>query len=79
MICQKPYSSLNPRMNVMKLIGEPLRILKHEDTKEIEQKVSLILMQVGLCPEYLHRYPHAFSGGQRQRIGIAHAILTPRH
>jgi len=74
MICQDPYSSLNPRMNVMDLVGEPLKILKHAGSKEIEQKVSSLLVKVGLRPEHLHRYPHAFSGGQRQRIGIAHAI-----
>ena len=76
MICQDPYSSLNPRMNVLELIGEPLKILKHAGNKEIEQKVATLLKQVGLRPEYLHRYPHAFSGGQRQRIGIAHAIAV---
>ena len=75
MICQDPYSSLNPRMNVLDLVGEPLRILKHAGDKEIEAKVSSLL-RVGLRPEYLHRYPHAFSGGQRQRIGIAHAIAV---
>lgn len=76
MICQDPYSSLNPRMNVLELVGEPLKILKHAGAKEIELKVSSLLRKVGLRPEYLHRYPHAFSGGQRQRIGIAHAIVV---
>jgi peptide/nickel transport system ATP-binding protein len=76
MICQDPYSSLNPRMNVLDLVGEPLKILKHAGDKEIEAKVSSLLQRVGLRPEYLHRYPHAFSGGQRQRIGIAHAIAV---
>lgn len=76
MICQDPYSSLNPRMNVMELVGEPLRILKHAGNKEIELKVAALLKMVGLRPEYLRRYPHAFSGGQRQRIGIAHAIAV---
>jgi len=79
MIFQDPYSSLNPRMTVLDIVGEPLRINKIARGKEIEQRVAYALERVGLRPEYMRRYPHAFSGGQRQRIGIARAIvLDPR-
>jgi peptide/nickel transport system ATP-binding protein len=79
MIFQDPYSSLNPRMTVMDIVAEPLRIHGIAAGKEIEDRVAGILRKVGLRPEYMRRYPHAFSGGQRQRIGIARAlILAPR-
>jgi peptide/nickel transport system ATP-binding protein len=79
MIFQDPYSSLNPRMTVMDIVAEPLRIHKIAQGKEIEDRVAEILRKVGLRPEYMRRYPHAFSGGQRQRIGIARAlVLDPR-
>lgn len=79
MIFQDPYSSLNPRMTVMDIVAEPLRIHRIAKGKEIEDRVAEILRKVGLRPEYMRRYPHAFSGGQRQRIGIARAlILDPR-
>ena len=79
LICQDPYTSLNPRMTVLEIIGEPMRILEGAKRSEIEERVAQLLVRVGLRPEYMRRYPHAFSGGQRQRIGIAHAIaLNPR-
>ena len=76
MICQDPYSSLNPRMTVLDIIGEPMRILEHASAKDIERRTADLLRKVGLRPEFMRRYPHAFSGGQRQRIGIAHAIAV---
>ncbi len=79
MIFQDPYSSLNPRMTVLDIIAEPLRIHKIAEGKEVEDRVAEILRKVGLRPEYMRRYPHAFSGGQRQRIGIARSlVLDPR-
>ncbi len=79
MIFQDPYSSLNPRMNLLQLIGEPLLVNGLAKTyKDIEDRVAKLLRVVGLRPEYMTRYPHAFSGGQRQRIGIARALaLNP--
>lgn len=79
MIFQDPYSSLNPRLTVLDLIAEPLRIHHVAKGSEIEDRVAGLLRKVGLRPEYMRRYPHAFSGGQRQRIGIARALaLDPR-
>ncbi len=79
MIFQDPYSSLNPRMTVLDIVGEPLRINHVADGKALEERVAQTLLRVGMRPEYMRRYPHAFSGGQRQRIGIARAIvLDPR-
>ena len=74
MIFQDPYSSLNPRMTVADIIGEPLLVNGVVDRSKREERVSELLEQVGLKPEHLRRYPHAFSGGQRQRIGIARAL-----
>lgn len=74
MIFQDPYSSLNPRMTVADIIGEPLLVNGVIDRSEREVRVSELLEQVGLKTEHLRRYPHAFSGGQRQRIGIARAL-----
>ena len=79
MVFQDPYSSLNPRMTVRDLIGEPLLVHKTVPKEEISDQVAQMLKRVGLRPEYMKRYPHAFSGGQRQRISIARAlIMQPR-
>jgi peptide/nickel transport system ATP-binding protein len=79
MIFQDPYSSLNPRMTVLDIVGEPLLVNGVTNRKEREERVQQLLVQVGLKPHFLRRYPHAFSGGQRQRIGIARALaLHPR-
>lgn len=78
MIFQDPYSSLNPRMTLLDLVGEPLSIHGKGSPSEIEDRVAELLRLVGLRAEYMTRYPHAFSGGQRQRIGIARALaLNP--
>ncbi|PID48113.1 MAG: ABC transporter ATP-binding protein [Proteobacteria bacterium] len=74
-IFQDPYSSLNPRWNVGKIIAEPLMLNSNLSTKEIRKKVYAIMDKVGLLPEWFERYPHQFSGGQRQRIGIARALI----
>jgi peptide/nickel transport system ATP-binding protein len=79
MIFQDPYSSLNPRMTVLQTVGEPLLVNNLAKGKELENRVTEILLQVGLRVEHLQRYPHSFSGGQRQRIGIARAmVVNPR-
>lgn len=79
MIFQDPYSSLNPRMTIQEVVGEPLLVNHIAKGKEITDRVAAILKRVGLRPEYMKRYPHAFSGGQRQRIAIARSlIIEPR-
>ena len=74
MIFQDPYASLNPRMTVEQIIGEPLVVHGLARGHEIRDKVKDLLALVGLNPAYVDRYPHEFSGGQRQRIGVARAI-----
>ncbi len=78
-IFQDPYSSLNPRMTVLQTVGEPLLVNNVAKGKELEDRVTEIILQVGLRVEHLQRYPHSFSGGHRQRIGIARAmVLNPK-
>jgi peptide/nickel transport system ATP-binding protein len=74
MIFQDPYSSLNPRMTLLQIVGEPLLVNKIAKGQELQDRVAELLRVVGLRPEYMNRYPHAFSGGQRQRIGVARAL-----
>jgi oligopeptide transport system ATP-binding protein len=74
MIFQDPYASLNPRMTVGEIIGEPLVVHKVANSKEITERVEQLLELVGLNPAFSNRYPHEFSGGQRQRIGVARAL-----
>ncbi len=76
MIFQDPYSSLNPRMTVGQIVGEPLKIHSDFSASERRDKVVWLLEKVGLAGEHAARYPHEFSGGQRQRIGIARALST---
>jgi peptide/nickel transport system ATP-binding protein len=76
MIFQDPFSSLNPRWTLLEIVGEPLLVNGIAKGKEIEDQVADLLQRVGLRPEYMRRYPHAFSGGERQRIGIARALAT---
>jgi peptide/nickel transport system ATP-binding protein len=77
-IFQDPFSSLDPRMTVKRIVSEPLLINKVASGSELNDRVAELLKIVGMRPEYMSRYPHAFSGGQRQRIGIARALaLNP--
>jgi oligopeptide/dipeptide ABC transporter ATP-binding protein len=79
MIFQDPFSSLNPRLTVKDIIGEPLLIHRVVKGKEMEDRVAELMKAVGLDPAYMRRYPHEFSGGQRQRIGLARTLsLSPR-
>jgi peptide/nickel transport system ATP-binding protein len=80
MIFQDPFASLNPRMNLLDIVGEPMLVIDGvRSRKERTDRVAELLRLVGLPPEYMQRFPHAFSGGQRQRIVIARALaLHPR-
>jgi len=76
MVFQDPFGSLNPRMTLFDNVGEPLLVHGMKSRAERTDRVAELLHVVGLRPEFMHRFPHAFSGGQRQRIGIARALAT---
>ena len=79
MIFQDPFSSLNPRLTVKDIIGEPLIIHGIARGRALEDRVAKLMVEVGLEPDYMNRYTHEFSGGQRQRIGLARTLsLSPR-
>ncbi|MBE1609344.1 ABC transporter ATP-binding protein [Actinopolymorpha pittospori] len=75
-IFQDPFSSLNPRMTILQIVGDPLRASGIARGSELEDRVATILRKVGLSPGHMHRYPHAFSGGERQRVNIARALIA---
>jgi oligopeptide transport system ATP-binding protein len=78
MVFQDPYASLNPRMTVEEIVGEPLKVHQVVDKSQVRSRVKDLLELVRLNPAYIDRYPHEFSGGQRQRIGVARALaLNP--
>lgn len=76
MVFQDPHSSLNPRMTLRDIVGEPLQSFGIARRKDLNGRVAELLERVGLRPEYMRRYPHAFSGGERQRVCIARALAT---
>ena len=76
MIFQDPYASLNPRMTVGSIVGEPLEVHNIGTKAERLERVRELLKVVGLNPYFINRYPHEFSGGQRQRIGVARALAV---
>jgi len=76
MIFQDPYASLNPRMTVGQIIGEPIKTFNLKNGKSIEERVQDLMETVGMSRRFVKRYPHEFSGGQRQRIGIARALAV---
>ncbi|QVQ55011.1 ATP-binding cassette domain-containing protein [Spiractinospora alimapuensis] len=74
MVFQDPFAALNPRLTLLEIVGEPLRVLLGLTGSELEERVADMLSRVGLRPEHLRRYPHAFSGGERQRVSIARTL-----
>jgi oligopeptide transport system ATP-binding protein len=76
MIFQDPYASLNPRMTVGNIVGEPLEVHNILKGKALKERVQELLRVVGLNPYFINRYPHEFSGGQRQRIGVARSLAV---
>ncbi|WEK06016.1 MAG: ABC transporter ATP-binding protein [Candidatus Devosia phytovorans] len=79
LVFQDPFASLNPRMTVRDIVGDPLKVTRHMSGKALDERVCELLTLVGLDPSTRERYPHAFSGGQRQRIGIARSLaLDPK-
>jgi len=77
LVFQDPFASLNPRMNVFEIVAAPLKANKLVSGRaELESRVAAILAEVGLNPDHMRRYPHAFSGGQRQRIAIARSLVS---
>jgi len=78
-VFQDPFGSLNPRMTVGSIVGEPLKVHQRITGSEMVERVAALLSKVGLSPDHINRYPHEFSGGQRQRIGVARALaLRPK-
>ncbi|NED96302.1 ATP-binding cassette domain-containing protein [Phytoactinopolyspora alkaliphila] len=75
-VFQDPFSSLNPRMTLLQIVGDPLRAHGIAAGGELEDRVAEMLTRVGLSPKYMRRYPHAFSGGERQRVNIARALIV---
>src|SRR5918996_4711206 len=78
-VFQDPYASLNPRMKIGDIVGEPLVIHNEGSKSDRRERVAQLLRRVGLDPDYMNRYAHEFSGGQRQRIGVARTLaLNPK-
>ncbi|WP_239000980.1 ABC transporter ATP-binding protein [Jiangella asiatica] len=75
-VFQDPFTSLNPRMTILQIVGDPLKNFASLGRSEIEDRVAHMLQRVGLSPTHMHRYPHAFSGGERQRVNIARALVA---